>query len=111
MIAASLPSEELIKNSDEVCQIFLEILREGLLRIRTAGWSGRSEVCALEADHLHNIPTILSKCTLASISYYYDIERPAFLRMTATDSKPELFEPYWERLRAALIQIHAAKSD
>jgi len=44
----------------EIAEILTEILRTGLLRIRALGWSGNAERCAIEADHLHNVPDLLA---------------------------------------------------
>ena len=104
MTVLPLSQSEPMKRCEEVREILLEILREGLLRIRVAGWAGRSEDCANEADHLHNLPWIIQECSLKPVRSYYEIARPAFTRMASNVSKPELFEPQWERLRAILIE-------
>ncbi len=44
----------------EVAEILLEILQNGLLRIRMLGWSDAGHRCAIEADHLHNLPHLLT---------------------------------------------------
>jgi hypothetical protein len=37
----------------------MQILRIGLLRIRAFGEEGLADRCAIEADHLHNLPEIV----------------------------------------------------
>ena len=39
--------------------IYLDILYRGLLNARSAGWSGDAAAAAAEADHLHNIPSLI----------------------------------------------------
>ena len=48
-----------MSNNEELDGILLEILREGLLRIRGRGWDGRPDQCAIEADHLRNLPELI----------------------------------------------------
>src|SRR5690242_16044628 len=55
-----------------VAEIVLEILTMGLLRIRMAGWSGEGRICASEADHLHNLPELLSAYSPERLSYYWE---------------------------------------
>ena len=43
----------------EIAELVLEILKIGVLRIRAAAWSGDSARCAIEADHIHNLPDLL----------------------------------------------------
>ena len=91
-----------MKEREEVKKILLEILGRGLLRIRAFGWSGRHQECAHEADHLHNLPRAILEGSMQSFSYYYDIERPAFLKEAIM---PEEFEPYWDRLKTLLLEL------
>ncbi len=84
----------------EIQKILLDILRTGLLRIRSFGWEGRADECALEADHLHNLPNLVSDTTLDLVLYYYRVERPSFAQKTL---RPQEFEPYWEQLGSLLV--------
>ena len=93
--------DERLQRSDEVTVELLAILREGLLRIRARGWDGKSDECANEADHLHNLPGAIAEPSLPTVSYYYDVERPAYLQ---TAVKPEVFQPHWEKLREILAE-------
>jgi hypothetical protein len=89
-------------NEEEIKSILLNLLRTGLLRIRVAGWDGRAEQCALEADHLHNVPDIARKANVDSLSCYYNAERPDFLRKAIN---PEAFAADWKRLGEILADI------
>src|SRR5262245_7211547 len=42
--------------------------------------------CILEADHLHNLPEIITKPTIENLSHYFDLERPAFVKKLSVSS-------------------------
>jgi hypothetical protein len=79
----------------------LEVLRIGLLRIRTHANAGDAEACFIEADHLHNLPGILKaeRCD-ELLDYYYKIERPAFL--ARVKSNADHFQAPWSELAKAI---------
>ena len=60
----------------------LTILKLGLLNIRREAWRKNSERCAIEADHLHNIPGLLEDFSIDLLKYYVDIEKPQYVRET-----------------------------
>jgi len=91
-----------MERREEITEILLGMMSSGLLRIRAFGWSGSHEQCAHEADHLHNLPGAIREASIRSIAYYYDVERPAFLKAATT---PAEFEPYWERFRKLLVEM------
>jgi hypothetical protein len=84
------------KSDDEALRdALLSILRGGLLRIRARGWDGDAEQCAIEADHLHNVPELIRTLKPELLRYYYEIERPAYLsRVKAA----QIFEPHWSQV-------------
>lgn len=86
----------------EIAKVIAEILQTGLLRIRALGWSGKSEDCAREADHLHNLPRLLNDYSLDSLRYYWEVERPAYC--SRGDGNATAFAPAWERLHHLLKQ-------
>jgi hypothetical protein len=90
----------------EITAIVAEILRTGLLQIRIAGWSGDSNLAAILADHLHNLPNLLSDFSEEKLTYYWDAERPSF-----RDSVDEsLVKPYcelWAQLEPYVLSNHA----
>jgi len=92
-------------NDKEIRTILLRILRVGLLRIRTLGGEGSAQQCSVEADHLHNLPGLVESLRPKEILYYYDVERPGFLR--STTSNTDEFKPLWDQLGEL---IRAAKS-
>ena len=81
----------------EIAEIVCEILRIGLLRIRAQGWDGNPKRCAIEADHLHNLPGLLANYKVDLLDYYWQVERASFIGLcTAEDVKA--FEPLWNSL-------------
>jgi hypothetical protein len=92
----------MMKHEEEIRSILCDLLQTGLLRIRAFGNDGLAERCSIEADHLHNLPTLLEKLQLDRLAYYYNVERPAFLKQV-NDVKQ--FEPQWDRLQTLLRKI------
>jgi hypothetical protein len=84
----------------EVTEVLLRILGKGVLRIRTLGWAGLADQCAIEADHLHNLPPLIIKPNLQEVIYYFNASRVDFIRRVPDAND---FESDWARL-AALIQ-------
>jgi hypothetical protein len=54
----------------EISEILTEMLTTGLLRIRALGWSGEAERCAIESDHIHNVPDLLTHFSPERLGYY-----------------------------------------
>ena len=54
-----------------------------------------------EADHLHNLPALLTKYTPDLLDYYWTVERPCFIARSNAD-EIRRFEPLWERLETLL---------
>jgi hypothetical protein len=80
----------------------------GLLHIRSRGWDNRAADCAVEADHLHNIPELVRKPDLRRLSYYYDISRTCFVK--EAKGSTEGFEKSWARLGELLAEIQSKGS-
>jgi hypothetical protein len=89
-----------------IAETLLEILQLGLLRIRALGWSGDARRCAVEADHIHNVPRLVVDCDSSRLAYYWEVERIAYINQT----EPELlavWEPLWRQLQ---IHVETAAS-
>jgi hypothetical protein len=82
----------------EISEILLGLLERGLLRVRSLAWSGRADLCAVEADHLHNIPSLLSDYSEEKLRYYWEVERPCFIEQMPPDQLVA-WEALWEPLR------------
>jgi hypothetical protein len=83
--------------SPEMSEIVLELIRTGILRIRAAGWENQPELCAHEADHIHNLPRLLQDYAPELLDYYWNVERPAYVASSTLTSLSE-WEPLWTRL-------------
>jgi|GEM_PF-1251993 len=80
----------------EIADVILRILQTGTVMARAAGWSGDAELSAVEADHLHNLPDLLRRYSLRKLRYYWDIERPAYIRQRG--GEPKMLEELWAEL-------------
>src|SRR5688572_11024743 len=59
--------------------IYLHILHFGLVRLRDTAGCGNAAYCAVEADHLHNLPSLVGESNEHRHDYYFDKERPFYL--------------------------------
>jgi hypothetical protein len=91
----------------EIGSILSELIGVGLLQIRTAGWAGEANQCAMIADHLHNLPRLLEAFTHDGLEYYWEVERSQF-RGPADEETLREFEPLWDRLEPYVLSEAAA---
>jgi hypothetical protein len=82
----------------EISEILLAIVETGLLRIRSLAWSGRSGLCATEADHIHNLPALVADFSPETLRYYWEVERSSYIDRTSHDQLTA-WELLWQRLR------------
>jgi hypothetical protein len=81
----------------EIAEILSKILTTGLLRIRPLGWSGEAKRCAVESDHIHNVPDLLAHYCRERLEYYWYVERPSYIsQIPATELAA--WEPLWRQL-------------
>lgn len=59
--------------------VYLDILSFGLLVIRAEATKGNVEACMIEADHLHNIPSLIGETNQSRHQYYFDLERTLYI--------------------------------
>jgi hypothetical protein len=95
--------------SPEVSQLLLEMLRTGLLCIRALGWSGDAERCAIEADHIHNVPDLLAHFSPERLAFYWDVERISYIKRTPPPQL-EVWEPLWRKLQIELEALASSTS-
>ena len=95
-----------LARKEEARIVLLEILREGCLRIRVFGDRGRADLCANEADHLHNLPELIRDLQLEYLEYYFDVSRPAYL---VHAEQVAGFQPLWDRLAEILWRMRAER--
>lgn len=86
----------------ELREILLHVMSKGLLRIRARGFGGYADQCAIEADHLHNLPDLVLQPSLQMLPYYFDVSRTSFI--ARADDTTE-FEVDWKRLEAILTEM------
>jgi hypothetical protein len=92
-----------------IAAVVLELMETGLLRIRSLGWSGQADRCAIEADHIHNLPGLLIDYSRERLSDYWEVERTAYLTQTP-ESQRTGWEPLWQRLRPHTETVGASTS-
>jgi hypothetical protein len=75
---------------------FLDLLTWTLVKIRYE--SSNAKLCFALADHMHNVPELLARYRPRLLAYYWEAERPAFLRKLAEIGRepPEAFDALWE---------------
>jgi hypothetical protein len=78
----------------ETAEIITGILRTGLLHIRALGFNGAAERCAIEADHLHNLPSLLMDYDPKLLDYYWRVERIAYIKHSSREDAAG-FEALW----------------
>ncbi len=67
---------------------YLDILHRGLVLVRNLAHGGQTELCRIEADHLHNIPSLLGETNeCRHVFYIYILQERGLLA--------------WKRLRGA----------
>ena len=59
--------------------IYVQILHYGLLRIRDSSATGHLQHCAVESEHLHNIPSLIGESNEHRHLYYFCQERTFYL--------------------------------
>ena len=91
----------------EILETLTDILCTGLLRIRALGWSQNAARCAVEADHLHNLPALLADYKPELLEFYWRVERAAFIRQSSLDDVTG-FEPLWNALAE---HVHSQKGE
>ncbi len=77
--------------------LYLQVLRTAVLNIRLLGEQGRAKQCAIEADHVHNIPELLQTGNPGMEQYYWDVERTNCLRQ-ADPVLASIFKPLWDQI-------------
>ena len=58
---------------------YLELLEYGLVAIRNHAHAGRMKLCEVEADHLHNLPSLLYETNEFRHRYYICEERSLYV--------------------------------
>jgi hypothetical protein len=88
-----------------IATILLEMLHHGILCARAAGWSGDAERCAVEADHIHNLPELIENYSPERLRYYWDAERVSFMS-SCPAGELSSWLPLWQRLQQQGEELH-----
>lgn len=83
--------------------IYRQLLEHGLLRLRDSAVLGYLQYCAVEAEHLHNIPSLIGETNEHRHRYYFDQERDYYLErldrsVPGVDITLRLHDELWTRL-------------
>ena len=89
------------KCSDEIARILSEIIRSTVLRIRMAGWNKQPEICASEADHIHNLPGLIFNYSQDCLKYYLEVEVPCYVNR-CNDRYTSEQKKLWQQLQDEL---------
>jgi hypothetical protein len=80
---------------EDVRSAFLEVLYQSLLYIRVS--AHKQALCFALSDHAHNIPYFIREPKPVLLQYYWNLERPCFLRkMQELNETVSVFEPHWK---------------
>src|SRR5438876_7838037 len=90
----------------DVARVVLQILEVAVLQIRARGWQGDGLRCAALADHVHNLPALLSNYSDELLKFYWEVERPSFMKRCA-GAELTGYEPLWAEL-AELVPAGSA---
>jgi hypothetical protein len=89
---------------DEVAKTALEIIQNAILSIRFAAYRKHPDYCAIEADHIHNLPGLILNYRKEKLEYYLNIERQSYVERLKEmpDISSEAFEEQWKKLEKFL---------
>jgi hypothetical protein len=96
-----------MSREEDIKRLLLDILGIGILRIRSLATREGMQRIFLEADHLHNLPGLIRNPRLELLNYYFETERPAFMRES---SDTDDFEFNWLRLGELIAEMRAMPS-
>jgi hypothetical protein len=98
---------------------YAEILEWGLLAIREAARAGKTKVCEIEADHIHNLPSLFHEANEARHHCYIVPERQGYIARLAEHGDAEyaeeqlgLYKDPWKVLMTlALNELDPTRGD
>jgi hypothetical protein len=82
---------------EELLNALAEVLTAAILRIRSEAYKNDAARCAVEADHVHNLPALLRNPQIALVRYYWNTERVSFVQNSA-GIDVRMFQPMWETI-------------
>ena len=69
-----------MKCPDEINQHLMNILKIGVLNIRSLIAKEQYGLCSIEANHIHNIPALIQDYSPELLIFYLDVEAQQYLR-------------------------------
>ena len=72
--------------------LYWSILKSGLICVRTAAEEGDLSRCRAEAEHIHNIPSLIGEENLRRHLYYANQEREVYIEWLLSTNRRELLE-------------------
>lgn len=99
-----------MKCPDDIAGVLLRILYAALLRIRQFGREGLADECEAEADHVHNLPSLLEDYSPNVLEFYWNVERVSFLERRQGQSLGQ-FQEEWRNLHRLMSEHGILKSD
>jgi hypothetical protein len=70
--------------------IYWRLLTHGLIAIRGAAEAGDLPRCRVEAEHIHNIPSLIGEANIQRHVYYATTEREAYIEWVLSTGRKEL---------------------
>ena len=87
-------------------KIYASILGFGLSHLRDAARLGLVEYCAIEADHLHNVPSLIGETNELRHRYYFEKEREHYLeRVDRSVLRVDFVLARYEELWSELLKL------
>ena len=69
---------------------YWRILKNGLVAVRDAAANRDIARCGAEAEHIHNIPSLIGEDNVHRHVYYFTVERKAYLDWVAASGRDDL---------------------
>ena len=89
--------------------LYWNILKSGLISTCAAAGEGDLSRCRAEAEHIHNIPSLIGEQNVARHLYYATQEREAYIQWLLSTNRKELrehallvFGSEWQQMDAVL---------
>jgi hypothetical protein len=88
----------------DIADVVAELLYRGIIRARAFAHPGYEKRCFIETDHVHNLPHIINDFKVDRLEYYWNIERPLFMKQVPANETQDL-APLWDQL-SNLMKSH-----
>jgi hypothetical protein len=93
----------------ELDGLYILILQSGLAAIRNAARNGDLEYCAIESEHLHEIPSLIGEPNILRHRYYATQARPVYLEWAMQNNRENVrvlvdyfYSKPWKRMDVIL---------